>query len=97
MPFFANTQAIKIQTAMLSMVLLRLGTSNVMSDTLEESQMTVMSRNQCRKSYSDVIDTQICAESATASACTVCLSLPLSLSLSQLTIYLQIAAMGDIL
>ena len=47
------------------------GTSNYMSDTLQESPMTIVSQSDCLRSYSDIIDTQICVESATSSACTV--------------------------
>ena len=42
-----------------------------MSDILEESAMTVISYNECRQTYSSIIDTQICIKNSHASACTV--------------------------
>ena len=48
-----------------------LGTSNSMSNTLKESPMRIVGQDECRRSYSDIINTQICVESATSSACTV--------------------------
>ena len=46
-------------------------TSNYMSNTLQESPMRIVSQDDCRRSYSDLMETQICVESATSSACTV--------------------------
>lgn len=55
-----------------------------MSDYLRHSRMTVITNDQCKESYGDVIiDSQICIESDSASACSVSLSWILSVFITQ--------------